>query len=39
MGYGIPDTGGAFFAENGVIIYDNRGHKEISKRFHSDAEA
>ena len=39
MGLYIQDSDGAFYVKDGMAIHDNRGHKEIMKRFRSDAEA
>lgn len=39
MGLYIMDSDGDFFVEGKRIIHDNRGHREIYKRFSSEAEA
>ena len=39
MGMYIRDSDGAFYVEKCRIIHDDRGHRKIFKRFHTQAEA
>lgn len=39
MGLYILDSDGTFYVEGRMIIHDNRGHREVFKRFPSEAEA
>lgn len=39
MGLYILDSDGTLYVEGKRIIHDNRGHREIYKRFSSEAEA
>ena len=35
----LMESDGAFYIEKCRIIHDDRGHRKIYKRFHSEAEA